>query len=46
MGASGARVRYVGLMPWGGGVGASKYMYYRPDIGSLVPTRFRSLFSK
>ena len=43
---SGDRVRSVGFMTWGGGVGASKYMYYRPDIGSLVPTRFRSLFSK
>ena len=29
-------VRSVGFMTWGGGVGVSKSMYYRLDVGSLV----------
>ena len=37
MGASGAGVRSVGFITWGGRVGVSKSMYYRPDVGSMVP---------
>ena len=37
MGASRARVRSEGFMTWGGWVGPQKSMYYRPDVGYLMP---------
>ena len=37
MADSGARERSVGFLTWGRWVGASKSMYYRTDVGSLVP---------
>ena len=36
MDASGAIERYVGFSTWFGWVVVSKYIQYKPDVGSLV----------
>ena len=46
VGYSGDRVRSVGFMTWRGGVGASKSTYYRPGLGSLVPTSSSFIFCR